>query len=97
MSELTDGRFEVIRRYAQGVETPDYHTLLTDAALMAIEYEAERALADDLAEVLVRADSICSLVAAREPKLLDENRTELRAVALACRALDARYHQARGR
>jgi hypothetical protein len=46
-------RVELIRRYSQGVETPDYHTLLTDAALMAIEYEAERALTDDLAAALM--------------------------------------------
>jgi hypothetical protein len=45
-------KVELIRRYSQGVETPDYHTLLTDAALMAIEADAERALADDLAGVL---------------------------------------------
>jgi hypothetical protein len=46
-------KVELIRRYAQGVETPDYHTLLSDAVLMAIEAAAERALADDLAAVLM--------------------------------------------
>jgi hypothetical protein len=58
MSELTDGRLELIRRYSQGVETPDYHTLLSDAALMAIEYEAERALADDAADILTGLEAV---------------------------------------
>jgi type VI protein secretion system component Hcp len=52
MSELTDGRLELIRRYSQGVETPDYHTLLSDAVLMAIEAQAERALADEANEAI---------------------------------------------
>jgi hypothetical protein len=56
------------------------------AALEQENAELSRHLAA-LMPLLVRADSICSLVAARESGVTDESREELWAVSAACRAV----------